>query len=198
MRALVVLLAACGGTAAPVAHPNLDAMTSSIATCPKTAPAIPTDLPGSPDWCLELHTPSGTRWWYSAPNYNLLLDSKGKALYRYVLQVRRSHKIADPRAIDLDNDGIDELLYQRTGTDEHGLTLVHLEVVSFADPSDPSGDQVQIAGKASGADKCSATWKLVDRDGGGKDISVTGDCDSSEGARTITYRLDGASLQRQP
>lgn len=195
MRALLLLLASACVTPPPVAHPDLDAMSTDNAGCSKQAPKVPTDLPGAADWCLELKVPTGIRWWYSAPQFNLLLDATGKVLYRSVLEKRRTHRIADPRAADLDHDGVDELLYQRTGTDASGVTLVHLEVVSFQDPADPHADQIQIAG-ATGSDRCQATWKLVAREDGGSDILVSGDCE--KGAQAITYRLQGANLERQP
>ena len=194
MRALLlpIPLVTCGTGPRPGSLPAANQV-----SCAKDAPALPAKLAGA-QWCFPIRAGTARRWFFRGSTYELFTDATGGVLYR--ADAEWLPEATTPQVLDLDHDGNDELLYVSRGSDDHsGISLTRLEIYSFEDPRQPTADNVQLASDAAGV-RCKATFKLIDREGGGKDIEVTGDCEKDvvhPEVTTVVYRWKGRTLERQ-
>jgi hypothetical protein len=212
MRAWLAIVpaAACGGSPAPALTNT--ASPGGVAACPADAElaALGRRTWGSATenaWCVALRRGTASYWWIAAevaaPAGDDAMDGKPRAWALVGTDGTVAWKHTDPAspfgfelsrqdAVDLDGDGIDEVVYhQRFG--EGGVFATELVVVSVT--GEPRFATTHLGGGSIDGGDCDAGYQVVPAGRARRvEITRTGACDTLAARERL--RWDGHALAK--
>jgi hypothetical protein len=212
--AAVLAIAACGS---PASKPALENTTKPSTRSPKLVPC-PSDEELAPlvkaAWsnddevkvgnCVPFRRNGKAHWWLEGPAANredggyvptgyAVLDERRAVIWKHRESIDSfGYYYGQSEAADLDGDGNDEVLYERT-TGEGGMSRGELVIVHFA-PA-PTIKTIVLGG--GGMDQtCDGKWVLVPAPRRGKliDVTRTGACDDDYYKSHQRYDAQGTAV----